>query len=80
MKNPDLKSMSVDQLWSLYEELVVELSHQLKAEKATLEERQQKLRFAANAAKSFRGRSSPSTKIPKIRRKPGRAGENNRDG
>ena len=65
MKNPDLKSMSVDQLWSLFEELVVELNHQLEAEKATLDERQQKLSFAANTGKLLRGRSPYPKVLPK---------------
>jgi DNA-binding protein H-NS len=65
MKNRDLKSMSVDQLWSLFERLVVELNDKLEAEKATLEERQQKLRFAANDGKLVRGRSPYPKVFPK---------------
>ena len=65
MKNRDLKSMSVDQLWSLFEELVVELNDKLVAQKATLEERQQKLRVAADAGKLLRSRSPYPSVLPK---------------
>jgi DNA-binding protein H-NS len=64
-KNRDLKSMSVDQLWSLFEQLVVELNNKLEAEKATLEARQQKLSFAASTGKLRRGRSPYPTVLPK---------------
>jgi DNA-binding protein H-NS len=39
MKNYNLKSMSVDQLWDLHERLVAELGRKIAAEKAMLEDR-----------------------------------------
>jgi DNA-binding protein H-NS len=43
MQSRDLKSMSLDQLWNLHEELVVELTRKMAAEKARLDERLHKL-------------------------------------
>ncbi len=43
MQNRDLKAMSVDELWALYEQLLPELSRKIAAEKNTLEERLHRL-------------------------------------
>ena len=43
MKSGDLKSMSMDELWELHEQVTAELGHKIAAEKATLEERLRKL-------------------------------------
>jgi hypothetical protein len=39
MKESDLQSMSVDELWSLHEETVAALAHKIIVEKARLEQR-----------------------------------------
>ena len=39
MKESDLQSMSVDELWTLHEETVAALAHKIIAEKARLEQR-----------------------------------------
>jgi DNA-binding protein H-NS len=49
MKSADLKSMSVDQLWELHEQVVAELGQKIAAEKARLEERLSKLHAAPAA-------------------------------
>jgi DNA-binding protein H-NS len=43
MKPRDLKSMSVDQLWSLHERIVSVLTRKISAEKARLDERLRKV-------------------------------------
>ena len=43
MKNGNLKSMSVDELWDLHESVVAELTQKITAERATLEDRLRKL-------------------------------------
>jgi DNA-binding protein H-NS len=43
MKNGNLKSMSVDELWELHESVVAELSRRIAAERAMLEDRLRKL-------------------------------------
>jgi DNA-binding protein H-NS len=43
MQRRDLKSMSADELWNLYEEVVAELSPKIAAEKNKLDERLHKL-------------------------------------
>jgi DNA-binding protein H-NS len=39
MKHEELRSMSVDQLWALHEEIVAKLSQKIEAEKRVLERR-----------------------------------------
>jgi|SRR5689334_4375503 len=51
MEARELKLMSVDDLWTLHEELVVELSRKIAAEKAKLEQRLHKLGFAGGGVK-----------------------------
>jgi len=65
MEAQDLKSMSVDQLWNLHEELVAELSRKIAAEKATLEQRLRKLGFARTHGRLDRLRRP----YPKVRPK-----------
>ena len=43
MRNVDLKSMSADELWDLYEQVIAELGSKITAEKAKLEDRLRKL-------------------------------------
>jgi DNA-binding protein H-NS len=43
MKSAYLKSISVDELWDLHEQVVAELAHKIGAEKATLEDRLRRL-------------------------------------
>jgi DNA-binding protein H-NS len=65
MEAQDLKSMSVDQLWNLHEELVAELSRKIAAEKATLEQRLRKLGFAGTNGKLDRPRRPYPKVLPK---------------
>ena len=43
MKNSNLKSMSVDELWELHESVVAELSRKMTVERTTLEDRLRQL-------------------------------------
>ena len=43
MRSNDLKSMSTDQLWNLYEEVTSQLVERIAAEKAKLDERLRKI-------------------------------------
>jgi DNA-binding protein H-NS len=43
MKNGNLKSMSVDELWNLHESVVAELTDRIAEERARLEDRLRKL-------------------------------------
>jgi DNA-binding protein H-NS len=43
MKSAYLKSISVDELWDLHEQVVAELAHKIAAEKATLADRLRRL-------------------------------------
>jgi DNA-binding protein H-NS len=51
MQNCDLKSMSIDELWALHEEVVDELGRKIAAEKVSLEERLRKLNSIPSLAK-----------------------------
>ena len=74
MENYDLKSMSVDQLWDLHEQLVAELSRKIKAEKATLEYRLRTLGVAASNKSPDRKRRRAYPKVlPKYRNPKNRA-------
>src|SRR5271169_4545329 len=48
MESNDLKSMSSDELWGLYEEVAVELAGKIATKKARLEERLRKIESAAH--------------------------------
>jgi DNA-binding protein H-NS len=64
MKNADLKSLSVDQLWDLREQIAVELGRKIAAEKAALEER---LRRLGNVAVPEQGRNRRAKRpYPKV--------------
>jgi DNA-binding protein H-NS len=39
MRGKDLKSMSIDELWDLHEEVTLELAQKLQSEKTKLEQR-----------------------------------------
>ena len=70
MEQKHLESMSVDQLWTLHEELVAELSRKIAAEKATLEQRLRKLglnRSHARSGKLDRPRRPYPKVLPKFR-------------
>ena len=43
MKSSDLKSLSVDELWDLHEQIAAELAQKMTAEKAALEDRLSRL-------------------------------------
>jgi DNA-binding protein H-NS len=43
MKDGDLKSMSIDELWDLYQQVIAELARKIAVEKATLDERLRRL-------------------------------------
>jgi DNA-binding protein H-NS len=64
MKNADLKSLSVDELWDLHEQVVVELDRKISAEKATLEKR---LRLLGKVAGPVKTRPEPAKRpYPKV--------------
>jgi DNA-binding protein H-NS len=64
MKNADLKSLSVDELWDLHEQVVVELDRKIAAEKATLEKR---LRLLGKVAGPVKVRPEPVKRpYPKV--------------
>lgn len=65
METRELKLMSVDQLWTLHEELVAELSRKIAAEKATLEQRLRKLGFADGNVKLNRSHRPYPKVLPK---------------
>jgi DNA-binding protein H-NS len=46
MKNGNLKSMSVDELWNLHQSVVAELTEKIAAERTVMEDRLRKLRPA----------------------------------
>jgi len=66
MKNDDLESMTVDQLWELHEMVVAQLSNKIAAEKALLEDRLRKL--GSTATNDARRERRPYPKVlPKYR-------------
>jgi DNA-binding protein H-NS len=67
MKNGNLKSMSVDELWELHELLVVELSHKMAAEQTVLEDRLRKLGSAVTSVDRKRARRPYPKVLPKYR-------------
>jgi len=68
IKNPDLKSMSVDELWALHLEITAILTRRISSEKAQLERRLQQLQSngASNASSRRRRRPYPQV-FPKYR-------------
>ena len=71
MRAHDLKAMSVDQLWSLHEQVAAELGRKIAAEKAELEQRLRKLGFVGTEPRPAR---RPYPKVyPKYRNPKNRA-------
>jgi DNA-binding protein H-NS len=65
MKNSDLNSMSVEELWSLHETVVAELGQKMAAERARLENRLRLLGTSTSQSAAARGRRA----YPKVRPK-----------
>jgi DNA-binding protein H-NS len=66
MKNLNIKSMSLDELWELHEAVVAELSHMMAAERAMLEDRLRKLGSTINPELKRERRPYPKV-VPKYR-------------
>jgi len=67
MKNDDLKSMSVDELWNLHERVVAELSLKIAAERSTLDQLLRELGSAVGNGTSNRARRPYRKVMPKYR-------------
>jgi DNA-binding protein H-NS len=67
MKGNDFKSMSIDGLWSLHEEVTVKLGRKIRSEKARLEERLRKIEVADKVTKLIRARRPYPPVRPKYR-------------
>jgi DNA-binding protein H-NS len=67
MTKHDLKSMSVDELWNLHQELVGELGRKIAIEKARLEERLRQIGSRSVLAKEGRPRRPYPKVLPKYR-------------
>ena len=67
MKNHELKLMSVDELWSLHELVVAELSQKMAAERSKLESRLRQLHSAENGSVPKRERRPYPKVLPKYR-------------
>ena len=67
MKNGNLKSMSVDELWELHELVVAELSHKMAAERTVLEDRLRKLGSTVTSVDLKRERRPYPKVLPKYR-------------
>jgi DNA-binding protein H-NS len=66
MRRNDLKSMSLDELWNLHEEIVAELTDKMGNEKARLEEQLRKIETGGNVAGlEYERRPYPKV-LPKI--------------
>jgi len=63
----DLRSMSVDDLWRLYESLTVELRRRVTDEKTKLEERLRKIESSSNITQLERLRRPYPKVVPKYR-------------
>jgi DNA-binding protein H-NS len=74
MKNSDLKSKSVEDLWNLHELVVAELSRKIGAERARLEGRLRQLSAAVGDRGLRRGRR-PYPKVPPKYRNPSNGSE-----
>jgi DNA-binding protein H-NS len=59
MKNDDLKSMSVDELWTFHESVVEELGKKIASERAKLESRLRQLLSASSGALKTERRPYP---------------------
>ena len=67
MTNGDLKSMSLDELWSFHEFVVGELGRKIMAERATLENRLRQLGSAMASRDRKRARRPYPKVLPKYR-------------
>lgn len=67
MQSRDLRTMSIDHLWNLHEEVVAELSRKMTAEKTRLEERLHKLITAGQNGTLARERRPYPKVLPKYR-------------
>jgi len=67
LENSDLKSMAIDDLWELHEQVTAKLTRQLAIEKTRLEERLHKLGSASKAITSDRQRRPYPKVLPKYR-------------
>jgi DNA-binding protein H-NS len=56
VRGNDLKSMSIDELWNLHEEVTVELAQKLQSEKTGLEQRLRQIGGADNVSGLYRVR------------------------
>ena len=65
MRRNDLKSMSLDELWNLHEEIVAELTDRIANEKARLEERLRRIEPSDNGLE-YERRPYPKI-LPKYR-------------
>jgi DNA-binding protein H-NS len=74
MKNSDLKSMSVDELWKLHESLVAELNDKMAAERAMLEDRLRRLGSGVTRSDA-NGERRPYPKVLPKYRNPKNGGE-----
>ena len=67
MRSNDFKSMSIDDLWKLHEDMTLELALKLEAEKTRLEQRLRQLQGADNVADLSRARRPYPPVFPKYR-------------
>ena len=67
MKLTDLKSMSINELWALHEELDVALARRISAEKTQLDQRLRLLKFRASGTRVRRERRPYPPVFPKYR-------------
>jgi DNA-binding protein H-NS len=67
MKNGNLKSMSVDELWNLHESVVAELTDRIAEERARLEDRLRKLGTTITSPQLMRERRPYPKVVPKYR-------------
>ena len=73
MNNHDLESLSVDELWTLHEFLVEELSKKIAAERAKLESRLRQLQSTDRSGLLKRERRPYPKVVPKYRNPRNRA-------
>jgi len=67
MKNNNLESMSVDELWEMHELVIAELSQKMAAEQAVLEDRLRKLGATVKGVDLKRARRPYPKVLPKYR-------------
>src|SRR5215470_14726481 len=67
METNKLKSMSVDELWTLHEQVIAELGRKIAAEQATLEARLRQLGSTAVSGRIKRERRPYPKVLPKYR-------------